>query len=98
MRTTTVFASSLLAAALMAAQPQPKVEARKAQVLTVDGLRFRDLNHNGKLDRYEDWRLPVEQRVADLVSRLTLEEKAGLMIHSSLSGFTGPNGEILGVT
>jgi beta-glucosidase len=39
----------------------------------------------------------VEQRVADLLSKLTLEEKAGLMIHSSLSGFTGPNGEVLGL-
>ena len=49
------------------------------------------------LDRYEDWRLPVEERVADLVSRMTVEEKTGLMIHSSLSGFTGPNGEVLGL-
>jgi len=64
---------------------------------TQDGLKFRDLNKNGSLDPYEDWRLPVEQRVADLVSRMTLEEKTGLMIHSSLSGFTGPNGEVLGL-
>ena len=76
---------------------QPKVEARKAQVITVAGLKFRDLNKNGTLDRYEDWRLPVDQRVADLVAKMTVEEKAGLMIHSSLSGFTGPNGEVLGL-
>jgi beta-glucosidase len=81
---------------LQAADP-PKVEARKAQVITKDGLKFRDLNKNGTLDRYEDWRLPVDQRVADLVSRMTPEEKTGLMIHSSLSGFTGPNGEVLGL-
>jgi len=107
MSKTTVLASSLLTAAVIAlgvhpgatsaATSQPKIEARKAQVLTVDGLRFRDLNKNAKLDPYEDWRLPVEQRVADLLSKLTLEEKAGLMIHSSLSGFTGPNGEVLGL-
>ncbi len=76
---------------------QPKVEARKAQIITVAGLRFRDLNKNGRLDPYEDWRLSVDQRVADLVARMTLEEKAGLMIHSSLAGFTGPNGEVLGL-
>ena len=82
-----------------AAKPvaQPNVEARTAQIITVAGLKFRDLNRNGTLDRYEDWRLPVEQRVADVVAKMTVEEKAGLMIHSSLSGFTGPNGEVLGL-
>ena len=84
-------------ALLLQAADQPKIEARKAPVITKDGLKFRDLNKNGTLDRYEDWRLPVEQRVADLVSRMTVEEKTGLMIHSSLSGFTGPNGEVLGL-
>jgi len=84
-------------ALLLQAADQPKIEARKAPAITKDGLKFRDLNKNGMLDRYEDWRLPVEQRVADLVSRMTVEEKTGLMIHSSLSGFTGPNGEVLGL-
>jgi len=80
------------------AQSQPEIDARNAPVLNVDGLRFKDLNKNGELDRYEDWRLPVEERVDDLVYRMTLEEKAGLMIHSSLNGFTGPNGEVLDAT
>src|ERR1035437_4836327 len=80
-----------------AAPAQPKIEARKAKVLSKDGLQFRDLNKNGTLDRYEDWRLPLDQRVADLVSKMTVEEKVGLMIHSSLAGFTGPNGEVLGL-
>jgi beta-glucosidase len=75
----------------------PKIESHKAPTLTVDGLKFRDLNKNGKLDKYEDWRLPVDQRVADLVSKMSVEEKAGLMVHSMLSGFTAPNGEVLGV-
>ena len=42
-------------------------------------LSFKDLNRNGVLDPYEDWRMPMEKRVADLLSRMTLEEKAGLM-------------------
>ena len=40
---------------------------------------YRDLNRNGRLDPYEDGRLPVEDRVADLVPRMTIEEKVGLM-------------------
>ncbi len=78
-----------------AAAKQPGVAGRKAPILTIDGLTFKDLNKNGKLDKYEDWRLPVEQRLADLVSQMTVEEKAGLMIHSSLMGFTGPGGVVL---
>jgi len=57
----------------------PKVEARVAPLLKINNLTFKDLNHNGSLERYEDWRLPVEKRAADLLSRMTLEEKAGLM-------------------
>jgi beta-glucosidase len=56
-----------------------KIEARGKPIVSVDRLRFRDLNANGKLDPYEDWRLPVDKRVTDLLSRMTMEEKAGLM-------------------
>ncbi|MFO7936213.1 MAG: hypothetical protein R6V06_01230, partial [Kiritimatiellia bacterium] len=34
-----------------------------------------DFNKNGKVDPYEDPSLPVEQRVEDLLSRMTVEEK-----------------------
>ncbi|HLJ50560.1 MAG TPA: glycoside hydrolase family 3 N-terminal domain-containing protein [Bryobacteraceae bacterium] len=74
---------------------QPDLGFRKAPVLKADGLVFRDLNKNGKLDPYEDWRLPVARRVADLIGLMTIEEKAGLMVHASLMGFTGPNGIVL---
>ncbi len=43
--------------------------------LTEGGLSFRDLNKNGRLDPYEDPRRPVEERVADLLAQMTLEEK-----------------------
>ena len=46
-------------------------------------LVLKDLNGNGTLDVYEDWRRPVEQRVEDLLSRMTLAEKAGLMQNPS---------------
>jgi beta-glucosidase len=63
--------------------PQPQLGSRLVPLITVNGLRFRDLNRDGKLEPYEDWRLPAQQRAADLVGRLSLEEKAGLMMHAS---------------
>jgi beta-glucosidase len=62
---------------------------RSAPLLSVDGLTFKDLDRNGKLDPYEDWRLPAEARVADLVQRMSLEELAGLMVHGTLPS-SGP--------
>ena len=50
-----------------------------------DGFAFRDLNQNGKLDRYEDPRQPVEARVEDLLRQMSLEEKAGLLFINGAS-------------
>jgi beta-glucosidase len=44
-----------------------------------NGFTFRDLNKNGKLDVYEDPRQPIEARVEDLLSQMTVEEKAGML-------------------
>src|SRR4051794_12865861 len=52
------------------------------KILTVDGLAFKDLNKNGKLDKYEDWRLPVDVRAKDLASQMSVEQIAGLMLYS----------------
>ncbi|HEX8048875.1 glycoside hydrolase family 3 N-terminal domain-containing protein [Rhizobium sp.] len=65
------------------AAEQPALSAHVVKTLTLDGLSFKDLNRNGKLDPYEDWRLPAAERAADLVKRMTLEEKAGLMMHGT---------------
>jgi beta-glucosidase len=51
----------------------------------IDGTPFRDLNGNGVMDPYENPRLPVAERVDDLIGRMSLAEKAGLMIHSIVS-------------
>ena len=40
---------------------------------------FRDLNKNGKLDVYEDATQPVDARIDDLLSQMSVAEKAGLM-------------------
>lgn len=72
---------------------QPILGHRSAPLLTADGLTFKDLNRNGKLDPYEDWRLPAEVRAADLVGRMSIEELAGLMVHGTLPG-VGPMASI----
>jgi beta-glucosidase len=50
--------------------------------ITVDGIVFRDLNKNGKLDIYEDYRQPIDARVTDLLTQMSLAEKAGLMFQN----------------
>ncbi len=62
---------------------QPFLGYRSAKILEVDGFKFKDLNRNNALDKYEDWRLIHEERSKDLVSKMTLEQKAGFMIISS---------------
>ena len=64
-----------------------------ASVLTIQGFTFRDLNKNGQLDPYEDTRLPMEERVADLLSRMTIEEKAGMMFHTMIG--MNPDGSLV---
>lgn len=43
--------------------------------ITVGKVKFRDFNKNGKLDVYEDNRKSIEERVQDLLSQMTMEEK-----------------------
>jgi beta-glucosidase len=82
----TIFAAALLLPSLGEAQQstQPMLTHRSAPILTLDGLQFKDLNRNGKLDPYEDWRLSPPRRAEDLLSRMTLGEKAGLMMHGAI--------------
>jgi hypothetical protein len=57
--------------------PEPAEPHPDDDTFVVDGLSFRDLDHDRRLAPYEDWRLPIDDRVADLVQRMTIEEKAG---------------------
>ncbi|MBR2031908.1 MAG: beta-glucosidase, partial [Alistipes sp.] len=59
------------------------------KILEVEGFAFKDLNRNGKLDKYEDWRLSSEERAKDLASKLSLDEIAGLMLYSSHQDIPG---------
>jgi len=53
------------------------------KIIVSAGFAFKDLNKNGKLDKYEDWRLPAEERAKDLASKMSVEQIAGLMLYSS---------------
>lgn len=48
-------------------------------ILEVDGLKFKDMNKNGTLDVYEDWRVDTDARIADLIAQMTPEEEVGLL-------------------
>jgi beta-glucosidase len=61
------------------ARKSKALEYDEVKTLTIDGFTFRDLNKNGKLDVYEDSKKPIDDRVTDLLSQMTLEEKAGTM-------------------
>lgn len=53
------------------------------------GYAFKDLNRNGILDAYEDWRLSASERAADLAQQLSIEEIAGLMLYSAHQSIPG---------
>lgn len=55
--------------------------------VNVDGSQIVDLNKNGKLEPYEDTRLPDNQRISDLLSRLTIDEKISLVMGTGMIGF-----------
>ena len=56
-----------------------KLIGKEAPMLSIDGHEFRDLNKNGKLDAYEDFRVNIEDRITNLIGQMSLEEKAGTM-------------------
>ncbi|MNX50543.1 Periplasmic beta-glucosidase precursor [compost metagenome] len=61
-------------------------------IIQVDGLAFKDLNKNGSLDIYEDWRKPVAERAKDLAAKMTVEQMAGLMLYSRHQAVPAPEG------
>lgn len=63
---------------------QPELVAKVKNIIEVDGYQFKDLNDNGELDPYEDWRLSAEERTEDLLSRMSAEQKAAQMVHLTL--------------
>ncbi|MEO2001299.1 MAG: hypothetical protein ABGW75_06700, partial [Pirellulales bacterium] len=71
-----------ITSAPVASADEAVVDVKARDVRIIDGCR--DLNKNGKVDPYENWRLPIEQRVEDLLSQMTLQEKIGQTAYPSL--------------
>lgn len=63
------------------AYEQPVLTPHVKTIIEVDGYQFIDLNSNGTLDVYEDWRKDVQSRAEDLVGQMTLREKIAQMQH-----------------
>lgn len=83
----TMTAILLCTAADAAGRPdQIAIDSRAVPVVVVDGLRFRDLDRDGRLTPYEDWRRSPAARAEDLLGRMTLAEKAGAVMHGNLPG------------
>ena len=56
------------------------------KIIEEDGLAFKDLNQNGSLDVYEDWRKPAEERAQNLAEQMKGEEKALMLAHGGWDG------------
>lgn len=58
------------------------------KLIQVGGYAFKDLNRNGKLDLYEDWRQDNDARAADLAECLDYKTISALMTHGDLNSMT----------
>ena len=63
--------------------------------LNIDGYTFLDRNSNGQLDIYEDDRNSNEERVEDLLSQMTLDEKIHLLKGSGLASAMGGGNSVI---
>jgi beta-glucosidase len=77
----TMMTGMALAEEETATYEQPTLNPHSKSIIEVDGYQFIDLNSNGTLDVYEDWREDAETRAADLVSQMTVREKIAQMQH-----------------
>ena len=63
---------------------QPELVARVKNIIEVDGYQFKDLNDNGELDAYEDWRLSAQERAENLLELMDASQMAAQMVHLTL--------------
>ena len=63
---------------------QVELGSRGVGLIVHEGLRFKDLDKDGQVAPYEDWRRSPEERTRDLLGRMTLLEKAGVMMHGTV--------------
>lgn len=53
-------------------------------IIQVDGYAFKDLNGNGVLDLFEDWRQSPQDRATAWAKELSVDDELPLMLHSSV--------------
>jgi len=81
----------------------PTIGVTTCGILVKDGLYFKDMDNDGILSPYEDWRLSHEERAADMVKHLPLKQQAGLVLNTlwntplsmTLEAATDENGSIV---
>ncbi|HVM89989.1 MAG TPA: glycoside hydrolase family 3 N-terminal domain-containing protein [Puia sp.] len=69
----------IIVAAIPPEQKKIPITDSHSSVSSIRERSYRDLNKNGKMDIYEDAGQPIEARINNLLSQMTLEEKAGMM-------------------
>ena len=60
----------------------PTIGVTTCGVIVQDGLYFKDMDNDGKLSPFEDWRLTPEERAQDMVSHMRLDQQAGLVLNN----------------
>lgn len=60
----------------------PTIGVTTCGVIVQDGLYFKDMDNDGVLSPYEDWRLDNETRAKDMVAHLPLRQQAGLVLNT----------------
>ena len=60
----------------------PTIGVTTCGVIVKDGLYFKDMDNDGILSPYEDWRNTHEVRAADMVKHLPLHQQAGLVLNT----------------
>lgn len=66
-------------------------------LIEADGYQFKDMNKDGTLQPYEDWRLTPQERTDDLLSRLSDSQKGAQMAHITLNTLKESNFTNFGV-
>ena len=60
----------------------PTIGVTTCGVIVKDGLYFKDMDNDGILSPYEDWRNDDETRAKDMVAHLPLKQQAGLVLNT----------------
>ena len=60
----------------------PAIGVTTCGVIVKDGLYFKDMDNDGILSPYEDWRNDPETRAKDMVAHLPLKQQAGLVLNT----------------